>query len=245
MKRNVLNQFNGWMLAVASVMLLSLGACDKNEQGGEKPKNLPDIDVKIEGTIDHQKLVEGQKGSVTFNRFPATVQEFKEVREKIGKEPHGAVALQIMAYEMFRRNQKIGMECINLNSTNTNSGEKSSAVRQLRLLFNNDNSSRPYQMAAYLKGATFENGYSPTKPYTVEVIVDKGRGYGYSNDYQAPIVKLLVLTKGKERPDPVALVKTKDPKESSEGKYFIVSECSSIYVRVREIAFDHPFKGLD
>ena len=96
MKRNVLNQFNGWMLAVASVMLLSLGACDKNEQGGEKPKNLPDIDVKIEGTIDHQKLVEGQKGSVTFNRFPATVQEFKEVREKIGKEPHGAVALQIM-----------------------------------------------------------------------------------------------------------------------------------------------------
>ena len=34
MKRNVLNQFNGWMLAVASVMLLSLGACDKNEQGG-------------------------------------------------------------------------------------------------------------------------------------------------------------------------------------------------------------------
>ena len=121
MKRNVLNQFNGWMLAVASVMLLSLGACDKNEQGGEKPKNLPDIDVKIEGTIDHQKLVEGQKGSVTFNRFPATVQEFKEVREKIGKEPHGAVALQIMAYEMFRRNQRIGMECINLNSTNTNS----------------------------------------------------------------------------------------------------------------------------
>ena len=170
---------------------------------------------------------------------------FRSVREKIGKEPHGAVALQIMAYEMFRRNQRIGMECINLNSTNTNSGEKSSAVRQLRLLFNNDDSSRPYQMAAYLKGATFENGYSPTKPYTVEVIVDEGRGYGYSNYYQAPIVKLLVLTKGKERPDPIALVKTKDPKESSEGKYFIVSECSSIYVRVRAIAFDHPFKGLD
>ena len=182
MKRNVLNQFNGWMLAVASVMLLSLGACDKNEPGEEKPKNLPDIDVKIEGTIDHQKLVEGQKGSVTFNRFPATAQEFKEVREKIGKEPHGAVALQIMAYEMFRRNQRIGMECINLNSTNTNSGEKSSAVRQLRLLFNNDNSSRPYQMAAYLKGATFENGYSPTKPYTADKRKRKTRSGRFGKD---------------------------------------------------------------
>ena len=64
-------------------------------------------------------------------------------------------------------------------------------------------------------------------------------------EIKALIVKFLVLTKGKERPDPVALVKTKDPKESSEGKYFIVSECSSIYVRVRAIAFDHPFKGLD
>lgn len=69
MKRNVLNQFNGWMLAVASVMLLSLGACDKNEQGGEKPKNLPDIDVKIEGTIDHQKLVEGQKVRLRLTAF--------------------------------------------------------------------------------------------------------------------------------------------------------------------------------
>ncbi len=245
MKRNVLNRLNGWLLAVASMILLSLGACDKNEPGGEKPKNLPQFEVNIEGTIDHEKLVKRQKGSVTFNRFPASVEEFKQAREKIGMEPHGAVALQIMAYEMFRRNQRIGMECINLNSTNTNSGEKSSAVRQLRLLFNNDNSSRPYQMAAYLKGATPENGYSPTKPYTVEVVVDEGRGYTHSNDYQAPIVKLLVLTKGKERPDPIALVKTKDPKESSGGKYFIVSESSSIYSRVRAIGFDHPFKGLD
>lgn len=325
MKRNVLNKLNVWMLAVASVILLSLGSCENDtpdpnvnvsdisldpseatlspgesvtlkatvmpKNAGDKtvtwtstdgtiasvkdgivtalsvgkvtitakagrkettceitvePKksDLPPIQVTIEGMINHEKLVEGQKGSVSFNRFPASFEEFKQVREKIGIEPHGAVALQIMAYEMYRRDKKIGLKCINLNSTRTNSGEKSSAVRQLNSIFRPDNSSRPYQMAAYLKGATPENGYNPEKPYTVEVIVDKGRGYGYSNDYQATVVKLMVLTAGKSSPDPVSLVKTKDPNETSEGKYFIASQ-SLLYSRVKPKGFEHPFNGLD
>ncbi|MDO4790351.1 MAG: hypothetical protein Q3998_05240 [Porphyromonas sp.] len=203
------------------------------------------IKVSMEGKIDHNTYTEGQRASVTFSRFPKSVEEFKEVREKLGVEPHGAIALQIMAYEMYRRNPEMGMECIRLNNTLSNSGKNSSAIRQLSHLFHGDNPPRPYQMAAYLKGATHENGYNPTEPYTVEVMVDKGRRYGYSNDYQTTVLYLYVLTKGKSTPDVLYVLKTKKPDETSErGKYFIISNSPGLYSRVREISFDATFNGL-
>ena len=117
--------------------------------------------MKITGKIDHTNYTKGQSGTVEFNRFPATVDEFKAVREKIGGEPHGAVALQVMAMEMYRRDRSIGLECIKLNNTLSN---VNAVVSRLKELFGGDiNYNRPYQIAAYLKGAEPGNGYNPTK----------------------------------------------------------------------------------
>lgn len=218
---------------------------ERNARKAQTERVVSDIKVSMEGTIDHNTYTEGQRASVTFSRFPRTVEEFQKVREILAVEPHGAVALQIMAYEMYRRNPETGLECIRLNNTITNSGKNSSAVRQLDQIFSKDNSSRSYQMAAYLKGATHENGYNPTEPYTVEVTVDKGRRYGYSNDYQTTVLYLYVLTKGKSSPDVLYVLKTKKPDETSErGKYFIVNNSPGLYSRVREISFDATFNGL-
>lgn len=210
----------------------------------QPPQEIP-LEVFLHGTIDHEHYTAGQTASVVFSRFPKSIEEFRQIREKLALEPHGAVALQIMAYEMYRRNREIGLACINLNNTLTNSGEKSSAIRQLKLLFADDNSARPYQMAAYLSGATHTNGYNPQYPYIVEVIVDEGRQYTESNDYQTTVLHLKVLTEGKSSPDPIAVLKTHKPDETSNGKYFIVSESGSLYSRVREKSFQTEFNGLE
>ncbi|WP_046200539.1 DUF6935 domain-containing protein [Porphyromonas gulae] len=241
------------IIAVASLLTAcNLGKESKASDAEQSPavsldrssQETPPLNVSLKGAIDHEHYTAGQTASVTFSRFPKSVEEFRQVREKLAVEPHGAVALQVMAYEMYRRDREIGLACINLNNTLTNSGEKSSAIRQLKLIFSDDNSSRPYQMATYLSGATHTNGYNPQEPYVVEVTVDAGRGYTESNDYQTTVLHLKVLTSGKNSPDPIAVLKTHKPDETSEGKYFIVSESGSLYSRVREKSFQAEFNGL-
>ena len=202
------------------------------------------LEVSITGTINHTTFTSGQKGTVTLNRFPATVDEWKKVQEKIGGEPHGAVALQIMASEMYRRNNDVGLSCVELNSTKSCN---TSTISRLKTVFAASNN-RPYQMASFLKGATPDNGYNPTKPYTIEIRVAEGRKYTESTDFQATVINLEVLTSGSDSGSvPVAVLKTLKPDEPAgeKGKYFIVWECSTLFVSCKTASFANPFKGLD
>jgi hypothetical protein len=203
------------------------------------------MDVSIKGSFSHTTFKSGQTGSVSFNRFPATVDEFKKVRDQIGAEPHGAIALNLMAFEMYRKNRKIGEECIKLVNANNNS---SSIIGRLQQLFgNDDNYNRPYQVAAFLKGATPENGYNPTKPYTFEFTSQIGSdSYQQSSIYQSTVISIRVLTKGRDMGyQPASVVKTLKPGEVSEGKYFMITSCSGLYFQVAPISFAAPFNGLD
>jgi len=202
------------------------------------------IDVKMTGAISHTEYKPDQTATITFNRFPTTLQEFQDVRKKIGGEPHGAVALQIMAYEMYRHDKQTGEACIRLNNTLNN---VQTPISRLNELFGNDTYyARPYQIASYLKGATPENGYNPTKPYTIQVRVSKGTPYQESNDYQTKVLYLEVFTGGKDTPwNGISVLKTHKPDESSNGQYFIVFSSSSLYSQVKAVSFTTPFNGLD
>ena len=211
---------------------------------GATAQNQAPIDAVLSGRISHTTYTRGQTGKVTFNRFPATVEEFEQVREKIGGEPHGAVALQIMAFEMYRRDRTLGETCIRLNSTLNNVNP---ATSRLRELFGNDAGyARPYQMAAFLKGATPQNGYKPTKPYIIEVKVSDVRTYQNSNDYQTQVLCLNVLTNGKlSGSEIVEVLNTLKQDEPSEGKYFIVFNAPGLYSQVQAVSFANPFQGLE
>lgn len=209
----------------------------------EKP--LAALEVKITGTISHTTYTKGQSGTVEFNRFPASVDEFKAVREKIGGEPHGVVALELMAMEMYRRDRNIGLECIKLTNTSTNANV---VVSRLKELFGGDvNYNRPYQTAAYLKGAEPGTGYNPTKPYTVEVIVDPATPYQESGIFQSTVLSLRIKSKGRSHgSDGLSVLKTKKPGEPGEkGKFFIISSNTGMLAQVAPISFEHEFKGLD
>jgi hypothetical protein len=242
------NSTTGEVTAVAEgATTISAKAGDKTVTCGVSVKNkvvVAALEVKLTGTISHTTHTKGQKGTVEFSRFPATVDEFKQVREKIGTEPHGVVALQLMAYEMYRRDTKIGEECIKLVNTTTNVNVP---ISRLKELFGKDaNYARPYLVASFLKGAIPENGYNPTKPYTVEVKVNDSRPYQATSIFQSTVLYLDVLTTGTDSGlRTVEVLTTAKPGEPGENKYYIVMNAPGLYTQPKEISFTNPWKGLD
>ena len=210
----------------------------------QNTSTLEPLRVTIAGTISPTTFLSMQRGTVSFNRFPADVEEFEWMQEQIGLRPHGAVALQIMAYEMFRRNRAIGQTCIRMN--NTTSNVMGPTNRLSELYGNTTGYARPYQMAAFLKGATPKNGYNPAKPYKVEVRVNRSIKYQYSNDYQTNVIYLQVLTQGKSHgAEGVSVLRTLRPGEPGNGEYFIVLDSPGLYSQVLEASFANPFRGLE
>ncbi|MCI6154391.1 MAG: Ig-like domain-containing protein [Bacteroidales bacterium] len=217
------------------------GVCKVQVKG---TKQLNPIQVTMTGKIDHQVFTPGQGGKVSFDRFPVSVAEFIQVREQIGTEPQGAVALEVMAMEMYRRNRNIGLECLKLCNTSTN---VNSCVGRLKELFGKDvNYARPYQMAAFLEGATPENGYNPTEPYTVSIQVRENRPYQDSGIFQTKVLAFWIECGGSKPGSKrgIEVLKTKKPNETSKGKYFIVFNCPDLYFQVEPISFDATFNGL-
>ena len=206
---------------------------------------MSNITVTMNGKIDHEVWSVGQTATVSFDRFPVSVVEFQQIREQTGNEPHGCVALQVMAYEMYRRDKTIGKECIELNNLKVNVNQTVSRLNELNRP--NDSYARPYQMAGYLKGATWQNGYTPDKPYTITVRTRPGVKHENSNSFQATILYLDINVEGgKDKGwSPVSVVKTFKPGETSEGKYFIINDSCDMYSQVREVSFAKPFSGLD
>ena len=74
----------------------------------------------MKGDINPVKYKPGQEATVTFSHFPQTVEEFQMAQETLGQTPQGAVVLQLMAFEMWRRDAKLGKECIRLCNVESN-----------------------------------------------------------------------------------------------------------------------------
>ncbi|MDO4695495.1 MAG: hypothetical protein Q4A53_01965, partial [Porphyromonas sp.] len=188
--------------------------------------------------INPTDFVSGQSGSVSFNRFPASVEEFRDVRNQIAKTPHGAAALNIMALEMYRRNPQIGQQCLEIMGTKDYIHPQGSLMNKLK-----GGHKKPYQYAAYLDGARYDNGYNPTKPYTIRVKVDEGRQYTKSNN-GIPYLNLYIINNGGDKPARVKLTKYDRNNMDKNNQYFLTDE-SDVFYNVRDIKFDQEFKGLD
>ena len=61
---------------------------------------------KIDGRINHEGWNKSQNSKVTFTGIPASIDEFRQLQQTLGTEPQGAVALQVMAFEMYRRDRQ-------------------------------------------------------------------------------------------------------------------------------------------
>ncbi|MBQ4367353.1 MAG: hypothetical protein II786_04630 [Muribaculaceae bacterium] len=192
-------------------------------------------DYKMKGKINHGKWSKHQSSTVTFTHIPATLDEFKEVQKVLGTEPQGAVALQVMAFEMFRRDQQLGTEALKLNNTPTN---LSSTLRQLKEVLGPDDSyARPYLAAALMQGANPANAYTPAYPYQVKMKVDPNKKYQESELLDGVVIYLLIDSEGWDTNwRGVELVRPED------APYYLVSNCPAMYTQCKKIK--GKFAGL-
>ena len=169
---------------------------------------------------------------VSIERIPATLEEFQALQAEIGTTPEGCIMLQLVAMEMYRRNRSVGIECLQLNNTDTN---LSSMKRRLDELYReNDSYARPYLVSSCFKGATPANGYNPTKPYTIQVRRDPTRPEDERSQILKGYVKhLQVYSEGYDTP-----WRGVDVVQQKGDEYYRVSNCPAILTQCKEVDFD-------
>jgi len=178
-------------------------------------------------TVSHTEWEPNKMVSVTFDEFPATIEQWQEMQKKLGGEPQGAVALQVMAFELYRNNRADGEKALKLNNTATN---YNSTVGRLREIMGKDQYyARPYIAWAMLRGATPENGYTVRPPYVIDIKVDPNKKYQESQLLKGTVIYLLLDSKGWDTNwRGVEVVKP------AGSDYFVVSNCPAMYTQCKE-----------
>lgn len=230
------------MTGIVSCGVASCGNSDDPEKPswtGIKPAD----DAKVTGTMscdfNIDNPVAGSKATVTLSAFPGSPSSFRDLQAQIGTDPVGAAVLPLVGMEVYyQRGSKIGLECIKSACTESTFTDRLQQ-RLLDMYKSTDaNYFRPYQVAAFLKGASPENGYNPTRPYTFELT--------YKSKEDAQLLGGTVYTfrlkySGSETSSDVQIQVVRP----NGRQYFLASSWSSCYVYVKQISYGQTFKGLD
>lgn len=181
------------------------------------------VDYVMTGKINHDDYDKTQTSTVSFSRIPETLEEFLELQKDLGVEPQGALALQVIAFEMYRRDKTVGAEAMRANNTPTNFND---CMRQLPQKLGKDPSyAQPYIVAALMLGASPANGYQPRKPYTISVRVNPAVEYKESQLLGGTVLFLQINSQGwSQNWRGAEVVKPYD------SDYYLVSNCPAFYV---------------
>lgn len=219
---------------------------DASEQAEEMSETLSAADENIEtsmnGTISPDTWTPGEEATVTFSAIPTTVSGFEKLRSQIGNTPQGAVALQLIAFEMYNKNTGVGTKCVEMNNTDIN---VPSVMRRLPEIFGKNNPEdsyvRKHLVATFFDGATPENGFNPNKPYTIKVRTSKVREYERAESLKGYVLYLEVYSTGYDTSwRGCEVVKQKG------DEYYKVSNSPSMYVQCKEVPFDseRDYEGI-
>ena len=175
------------------------------------------------GTLSIAVYNPGATGMVTFTNVPSNYAEFEEVYTKfLGQTPYGTAAMMPMAMAIYGRDRAEGEKCIRLINYPSN---VNSVLSQLKEKFGtsqyapaDDSYHQPYLPAAVLEGATPQNAYTPSYPYTVNMraSVNKHQVYmmGKGWDTEQRSVEIIQV---------------------NEGELFKVFNCPSLYTQCKKI----------
>ncbi len=197
----------------------------------------------MKGNLTAEQYNREAVGRVTFTHVPTDFMEFERVySDFLGKTPHGVMAMMPMAMELYGRDRDLGERCIRLINYDSN---VSSVLSILRVKFNasehapeNDTYTQRYLPAAALKGATPENGYTPTEPYTVEMTASVNPHSDLKISGKGRVVYLYILGEGwdtRKRQVEVLL-------PPGNGALHKVFNCPSLYTQCKTI--EGEWKGL-
>lgn len=142
-----------------------------------------------------------QKEAFTFVALPESVAQMRTLPEAAMDTPFiKTAALTVCALCAFAADQSIGTEMLNfLRGPRPLNGQDISFIKDRFR-----GGARSYIIFSYFTGATPENNYTPTKPYTVTISSDS---HSYDEENYA---RLYVACGGADSPRPVKLRKKAD-----------------------------------
>lgn len=165
--------------------------------------------------------VQGAGGSnksvdVTFSNLPETLEEFKSLLQASLQNPFDAAAMTVLALCFYPQDREL---CYQMLEFLKGPGTLSPYERQfIRDRFMDSD----YVPRSYFKGATPQNDYLPSQPYTITVSENP---YSYQNQGYA---KLFIRSGGADNPREVLLRLAKD------GKWYLWEQFLLVGIRAPE-----------
>jgi len=139
-----------------------------------------------------------KKAIFTFDALPKDLEEMKKLPEISMDDPFKTAALSLCALCVYAENREKGTEMLNFLR-----GPRPMSPTDLAFLNDRLMDGKTYIPRSYFAGATPENEYKPTEPFTVRVESNQ-----YSSLENGNYMKLLISSGGADSPRSVTLRKT-------------------------------------
>ena len=139
-----------------------------------------------------------RKETFTFEALPKNLEELKALPEAKMDDPFKTAALALCALCAYSEDREAGTEMLNFLR-----GPRPMSPAEIAFLNDRLMDGKNYVARSYFNGATPENEYTPSTPYTVKVISNQ-----YSKLENGNYMKLLINSGGADSPRSVTLRKT-------------------------------------
>ena len=160
--------------------------------------------------------IENKSEAFSFEVLPESLAELKALPEAALDTPFQTAALTVLALCAYAADQQIGQEMLNWLR-----GPRPLNGQDVSFLNDRFRGGKTYLPFTYFAGATPDNRYTPTKPYTIRVESSNisGDEYGY--------MKLFIPCGGADAPRPVKL-----RLRGSDGKWLLWEQYLLTNVRI-------------
>lgn len=146
-----------------------------------------------------------KKETFVFSSLPESLEEMQALPEASLDTPFKSAALTVLALCAYAADKDIGTQMLNWLR-----GPRPLNGQEISFLNDRFRGGKTYLPFTYFSGANPDNGYTPTKPYTI--IIQSNHTSGSEEGY----MKLFIPCGGADDPRPIKL-----RQRGSDGKWFL------------------------
>lgn len=171
---------------------------------------------KVNDAVKEVRTGGNKQENVVFAKLPETLKEFKALPQAALSNPFDTAAMTVLAYCFYPENKELSLQMVDYlrGPQPMSNAEKQFTADRFR--------DQDYVPRSYFNGATPENDYLPSEPYTVTVSENP---YSYENQGYA---KMFLTSGGADSPRYVNLRQAKD------GKWYLWEQFILVGIRKPE-----------
>lgn len=173
------------------------------------------VNSTVNSAVSNAVSAIGNKKEIfTFNTLPESVSELQTLSQASLDSPFKTAALTVLALCAYGADKAIGIDMLNFLK-----GPRPLSNQEISFLDDRFRDNKHYVPFSYFKGATAENNYTPTEPFTLEV---------ESNPYSSSTEGYMTLwlkSGGADNPRQVTL------RRKGDGRWFLWEQYLMVGIR--------------